>query len=89
MMSYRAAMLALPLALAFMAPLHATEVFEVAALDTTSGERLSTPAPAKDDKDGVQMTEWVGAPCVMDEDCTNAGDNSLKCDTASKVCVKK
>jgi uncharacterized membrane protein len=41
----------------------------------------STPAPDSEDK-GIQLSEWIGAPCMSNDDC---GD--YKCENS--VCVEK
>lgn len=41
-----------------------------------------TPVPGK--SKNIQLSEWIGAPCISDDDC-----GKYKCDDNSQMCVEK
>jgi len=69
-------------------PALASDCLVVASLTppTSTGTAISTsPALTPTDR-GIQVSEWIGAPCMTNSDCTKTGAD-LKCENS--VCVEK
>lgn len=68
------------------APAVAGDCLTLASLSPTADSPAAmTTSPALS-SGSVQVSEWVGAPCMTNSDC-NKNDSSLKCENS--VCVKK
>jgi hypothetical protein len=67
------------------APAVAGDCLTLAALSPTPQSSAAMTTSPDLSAGSMQVSEWVGAPCMTDSDC-NKNDSSLKCENSA--CVK-